>query len=1541
MPFILFKYRFDYQKPTNTELNLSQYRSTVIDSFEKKSKIFYQLVQKYKTILSSSVDEAFYAGLGLLVGLIQSKHHLIASNDEIHTSKPYNFYKDSNIPEIQHTTTLLNKLEARVVVEQQQWPDHAVLNDIILIIARIRSLPSTSPIARFSTGFQILRQKVDEWNSVAHRLNHLREIEIEIAEYVQRWTRLELQCWRECLTQTHDKIRSKAYRYWFFMFNLITEYLNGTASSLPCDMTDFKSVEKCFDNEGVDDVSGQSDRARLRTVEVISVVKQFIESSNFGEFSLRMDILKSFECYLQHTQVGAKSKREALASILHNLHMYYTQFSAGIAETITSKRTPIEKKLKQFVKIESYNKDLSYYSMKNNVARVHRHLHKFLREFEEALMEKIAAVFVWRANDTHALVDEPPNSKQAQYEPNIVDYMVDVKVFMAPQKLRDIYVTEASDTCDSSSLLGRIEKLFKTSRNIVERAILHTSFPTLVYKLDVMVAGQIENCNYLRKLEVDRSQEKPKQKSQAKHILQQKRKALADSFKQLTTLGLSYRSGLLEGTLQKNLVDLKILPFDFHTLLDRTMANKKPRQKVNDPNVNLNMSYAKCIFKLKLLQTVMLTPSPELGMQNMERIKGYATDLFLLAQKQRQSLSKASVELQSLHKSIESINQLLEIVTDENSDFDLNAAPHRLARVDRILGRIVEVVEQYDLLLNFVAGEEDDLYKTVLSSNVSAFTQNSSKYKQLRASLASIASDTKSLQRSMIPKRNREFQTTTECVRVKKSFNDIRMKIHESRNALLFNSEEEEHMIIAKPLTDLLAAIDSELDNTENDNELQSTGDANHSYENINNELENIVHLILISMQSIYKKYAVKTEITYDATNGNIEENVRDESKPSTEISPCDEDEDDDDDDEIEEEIIEENHLKEKIVEAIGADLKTLGLSAILSKLAKIITVIRVTGDETQKLSLKKCIGQLVSITPILEQFNLLCQYYLVQQIDSHRVTVRMLGVMLTVFIELCAKGFCIPPDLMQDEDGEQGDEHNEGKEGEGFGLEDGTGEKDVSDKIESEDQLDTAKKPGDNEENDKEDADCKEENGIDMSEDFDSKLQDVEKNKDDDSSDDEEPDDKEELDKQMGETEDGADKLDDQIWGSEDEEENEDEEEDINNEDENEGKGAKEDDEKHNDLDSNDQKETEGDEQDGLDAANDDNKQKKQKEKDIDNLNENDDGEEQSNPYHNELEEPQEPEEMNLDDLNLDNGEPSNDNEERDEENPFDIDAMKDQMDHDGEENEEDAEEENDKEDKAADNGDESNSDFDDDDESNLKKDETENDQTEENETNEENAEEPETQTPGLDEDEKNEDATEDEAKENEPKEDKTDFHESKDTQSNEQNVQAMPDMKDKGSSDQVQNEKHTDENKQENQMDAQDTGEDKDGIGQADNEESEAGHQGVANTKNTRNSKQSKQHEKKEQRKPGEANEERTVSQNRAEEKKQLKTIQEMNDNSNVDDDENDEKKNAETDEYQHVKDAKQTDKTTMDNGNYSYSAYTKKMFFLMKKNSSSQIF
>lgn len=181
---------------------------------------------------------------------------------------------------------------------------------------------------------------------------------------------------------------------------------------------------------------------------------------------------------------------------------------------------------------------------------------------------------------------------------------------------------------------------------------------------------------------------------------------------------------------------------------------------------------------------------------------------------------------------------------------------------------------------------------------------------------------------------------------------------------------------------------------------------------------------------------------------------------------------------------------------------------------------------------------------PLIQQYLRFVQFYLNEQIASYRVTSKILYMQLNVFLDLATNGFCTPNDLDL-EKGEEGEESSN-QEG-GMGLGDGEGQKDVSDRIETEDQLDDAKPAGQEKEK-PEDKDCPEEDkGIEMSEDFDGKLQDLEKNEDDDNDQDEDDDD--DIDKQMGDTAEGADKLDEQIWDDEEEEEPQEEETSKNDE--------------------------------------------------------------------------------------------------------------------------------------------------------------------------------------------------------------------------------------------------------------------------------------------------------------------------------------------------------------------------------------------------------
>lgn len=349
-------------------------------------------------------------------------------------------------------------------------------------------------------------------------------------------------------------------------------------------------------------------------------------------------------------------------------------------------------------------------------------------------------------------------------------------------------------------------------------------------------------------------------------------------------------------------------------------------------------------------------------------------------------------------------------------------------------------------------------------------------------------------------------------------------------------------------------------------------------------------------------------------------------------------------------------------------------------------------------------------------------------------------------------------------------------------------------------------------------------------------------------------------------------------------------------------GKGSGEKDDKHNDMDT-DQNQTDGQEEEGLDAADSNEENKKQKQ-DIEHIDEQGEEEDQVNPYHNELEEPPQPDEIDIDEnVNLDNND-DKDTKENPEENLFDIDSMKENMEvnEDQPENDESADDpEKEIKDDAAE------PDASDDEENDAEKPDPNQDNEEAHEPETTENEENTPQIPDtLNEDEKTDNDKQQETPEN--------VHESKDKKTTEENVQSMPNQQQQGSHDDVDVEASEETAKQETEIDEQDTGEDRDGVGQAENEESSTGHQGIADTKETKSRRNQQKDRQQQKRKMGNTDEERTLGEVDKMEKKTLKTVDKLNRQEKDGSDQ--EMDDQETEEYQHVKDAKNNDKTTLDN-------------------------
>lgn len=120
---------------------------------------------------------------------------------------------------------------------------------------------------------------------------------------------------------------------------------------------------------------------------------------------------------------------------------------------------------------------------------------------------------------------------------------------------------------------------------------------------------------------------------------------------------------------------------------------------------------------------------------------------------------------------------------------------------------------------------------------------------------------------------------------------------------------------------------------------------------------------ILVSIQSIYKKYQ-----NNDVVASNEEENI---------------------------ELI-ENHLKSHIVDNIDDDLEKLELKNVF-KYSKNLSRCPEIFSAANKSYISTCL-------PLMEQINLLYEYFVTQQVSAYRTTSKLNSILLNLFIDLASK---------------------------------------------------------------------------------------------------------------------------------------------------------------------------------------------------------------------------------------------------------------------------------------------------------------------------------------------------------------------------------------------------------------------------------------------------------------------------------------------------------------------------------------------------------
>ncbi|XP_076780137.1 midasin isoform X2 [Arvicanthis niloticus] len=1198
---------------------------------------------------------------------------------------PYDFYQHPNVAEARQCQPVLQGFSEAVHQLLQDWPEHPVLQQLLVVMDRIRGFPLSSPISKLLNGLEILLAKAQDWEENASRALSLRKHLDLVSQMIIRWRKLELNCWSMSLDNTMRRHTEKSTKHWFSIYQMLEKHMQERTEE-------------------------QEDDKQMTLMLLVSTLQAFIEGSSLGEFHVRLQMLLVFHCHvLLMPQVEGK---DSLCSVLWNLYHYYKQFLDPVQAKIVELRSPIEKELKEFVKISKWN-DVSFWSIKQSVEKTHRTLFKFMKKFEAVLNEPCQSCLV-ESNKEEQPDCFPKPTEDATMEISPIQGLNNAlrETLLAQPIAWQPSGTEQCQDAGLSSvegeLLRRLPRLSKRMRKICLLFMKESPLPHLVESLDQFTGGVISSVNELQSLKVDPSAEKEKQRSEAKHILMQKHRALSDLFKHLAKIGLSYRKGLAWARSKSPQELLHLHPLDLQSALSIVSSTREADSRLLTEISSLwdgcQKYFYRSLARHTRLTAALATPVKEIGMANVDRCKGFSAHLMKLLIRQRRSLTTLTEQWIILRNLLSCVQEIHSRLTGppvypvafppQDSIQQWTERLQHLAMQSQIL------LEQFSWLFQCCpsAGQTEGHGDTPVQEHPSASHLEKINIKGPVAGVMpdlspSDLSYPSPVPRSQLPSGCRMRrqdplwqQSTAGLTEMLKTIKTMKAgvdKIRQQSCETLFHTWEDFEVCSSglnclsqvsahlQGLASLFVLPGIEVEQT--DSQMALVESLDYLRGEVSKAIDDFTawkaRLFIAHKQggnqtleeSFVEDFSEQVETAIRAILCTIQ-NLAERNNKKAEDSAADRrvQEEDGGKEEASFKSLQPGHLTKLLEDDLWASVSTLHVQKVISSVSELLERLKSCsedGNTTKHKVFTQSCGLLVRLIPMLCGFSDLILFFLTVSLTTHRSTAKLLSVLAQTFTELAQKGFCLPKELMEDSAGEGATQFHDY---EGGGIGDGEGMKDVSDRIENEEQVEDTFQKG-QEKDEEEDLDSKpdskaEDNAIEMSEDFDGKMHDgeVEQEEDDEKSDSEDGD----LDKQMGNLNgEEADKLDERLWGDDEEED-----EDDDSKAEETGPGM---DEEDSELVAKD---------DNLDAGNLNKNKKHHDEKEDSEPEDIEQGQEKINeqidereydenevdPYHGNQEKLPEPEALDLpDDLKLDNEDKSGgedtDNEEA-EENPLEI---------------------------------------------------------------------------------------------------------------------------------------------------------------------------------------------------------------------------------------------------------------------------------------------
>jgi midasin len=353
-----------------------------IEAFKLFFETSCRLYDNYGAAISATMASPL-SGYALALSLFNVEENQSGSSSLQSTT---DFFRKAQPEETTQADKVLASLNARLTVLHAAFPDNSILLAVSKVTEQIRKFDIFSvPLAKTMVGLELILKHAQDWEQHASVRVKIGEPLADVQRLVSRWRRIQLQSWSMLLEGREEVHNRRAKLHWAHLFSILrpsdTESESGNNQHASSDELLLLESSWVFEKPKRDKNTSAS-----RLADIVKVLDTFILTASLGQFIQRARMLDcfAFQMKTEVCQHFLYEDRHKLSRCVMSISTYYNQFIPKVKDELSRLRSPVEKKLKDEVKLAKWD-EKNYYAASESSERNYRKLMLIIKEYDEIL----------------------------------------------------------------------------------------------------------------------------------------------------------------------------------------------------------------------------------------------------------------------------------------------------------------------------------------------------------------------------------------------------------------------------------------------------------------------------------------------------------------------------------------------------------------------------------------------------------------------------------------------------------------------------------------------------------------------------------------------------------------------------------------------------------------------------------------------------------------------------------------------------------------------------------------------------------------------------------------------------------------------------------------------------------------------------------------------------------------------------------------------------------------------------------------------------